>query len=148
MEEFYNETLFPHKENYQYIYKMPNYKLTPFKKANVSKDDYTFYTKLRKLSDLICTNLPNDFNRYTYKTYNTIMDTLRTNEVGLSEDQIEIVAALMDALSNFGTSFLLDVSPRNMGLDENGNMVLLDIAFDFQAAQKLRTNKRPNRYAY
>lgn len=49
---------------------------------------------------------------------------------------------LNEAMSNYGSTYLFEFSKRNVFIDQGNNLILLDVMFDAEELQKIRTNKR------
>lgn len=56
---------------------------------------------------------------------------------------IEALELLRDYMATYGSSYTFEFAPRNLGVDASGHLILLDVVFDLEAAQKLRKPAPP-----
>ena len=103
------------------VYTMPYYS-TPFRKANAG-DAWNDY---RILYD--CLDDMNDSYRYDRKVNAETVKCAKSE--GVDPGVVKALAALDKASRKFSSKYAFEFSPRNLGVDKDGNMVLLDVLFD------------------
>jgi hypothetical protein len=139
----------PRTENkYLRVYKSPLYK-SPFRKSD-SPEGWEMYKVLKKVID--------ESKEYTYNKnrsiwgvdsrYRTISALEALDEEppkGVDEDTwkafIETVTHMIRESMNWGTEWIMEISPRNLATDGNGQLILLDIFFDGRALENQRSNR-------
>lgn len=57
---------------------------------------------------------------------------------GVPESLKEALNSLYEAAQNYGTSYVFEFSPRNVMVDENGTLILLDVLFNLEATEAIR----------
>lgn len=59
----------------------------------------------------------------------------------------DAVDTLLRNFMNYANEMFLDVYPRNMGVDDNGHLILLDVLVDVHKLQEVRDRQRKRREA-
>ena len=126
------------------VFAMPLYRM-PLRKADTH--DWQAYQILRRCWQEAQTAV---YNRARAKGWNTIhmghnvlAETVECAEqAGMSGPLLEAMEALRDGASNYGASYTFEISPRNVGSDEDGNLVLVDVLFDMEKLERMRAAKR------
>ena len=103
------------------IYTMPFYK-TPYRKANAG-DSWDDYSILKE-----CLYNSNSKYRHDRKVNDETVKCAK--RVGVEPGVVKALAALDKATKKFSPKYAFEFSPRNIGVDDDGNMVLLDVLFD------------------
>ena len=118
--------------NYK-LYVMPVYE--KFSKSSVSPKQWEFYRLLHTLLDTCGTNKVQDVIALIRKGGPLVARMFsRFNE--------ELEDWLCDALEttlNYGDDIRMEVSPRNLAVDEYGRLILLDIFYSYNRLQQVRT---------
>lgn len=65
-------------------------------------------------------------------------------ESGLRRSVVDALETLMDTAANYGSEYAFEFSPRNLGTDADGNLVLLDVLYDKEALVRRRMNRTRN----
>lgn len=127
-----------------YIYEMPYYeKLTASNKAAWSAykalDAAWEQGRRKAIGKGAKTNqsfhaLGADINRYTIEAAKTAGN--------VPEAIIEALEAIADSASNYGQHYTFEFAPRNLKVDADGNLILLDVIFDAKALFEIRQGKR------
>lgn len=118
--------------NYR-LYAMPVYE--KFSKATVRPKQWEFYRLLRSLLDTCKTNKVQDIITLIRKG-GPLVDWMSSSFNEGLEDW------LCDALGvtlNYGDDIRMEVSPRNLAVDEYGRLILLDVFYSYNRLQKVRT---------
>lgn len=116
------------------VYKMPLYKKLKSTDVLAWRD----YQKLRKL-----------FRGKSYgkwKCYYKTRDLLKDSN--LSSHLVESLESILDAMAMYTDEMFFDVFQRNFGVDDNGNLILLDIACDVNKLTEVWEQKRKKRECY
>ena len=130
------------------LYVMKRYN-TPLRKANTKDwDDYTAIMKCwEKTHESHMRELnPNQRDWMFAKMvfYNTIGCA---EEAGVSEQLIEALRILYDGAETHGSeNYGFEISPRNVGSDEHGNIVFFDVMYDYKQHDDIMRNKRNKRW--
>jgi len=136
----------------QFIYAMPLYR-APLRKGD-SPEGWRDYLVLKK-----CHEESWEDARRTARTRSGVMlpdMTHRGYEIneatvacaersGVGASTLDALRVLVDAASNYGSSFVFEFTPRNLASDEAGNMVLLDPLFDQERLRLKRQRERKKR---
>jgi len=118
----------------QFIYAMPLYR-TPLKKAD-SASGWKDYTILKKCREDAYEHW--DARRGTGKRgYRINEETVACAEdTGVSPSTLEALRILVHTAANYSDEYVFEFSPRNLGTDEAGILVLLDPLFDREMWQR------------
>lgn len=116
------------------VYKMPLYK----KLKSTDKLAWSDYKKLRKLFQC------KSFTKH--KCYEEMRALLEDS--GLPNHLVESLESILDAMAMYTDEMFFDVFPRNFGVDDNGNLMLLDIACDVNKLTEVWEQKRKKRECY
>lgn len=57
---------------------------------------------------------------------------------GVPQSLKDALDSLCDAASNYGASYVFEFSPRNVMVDENGTLILLDVLFNLEATEAIQ----------
>ena len=63
----------------------------------------------------------------------------------IKQSLIEALESLRDSASAYGAEYGFEISPRNVGSDEYGNLVLVDVIFDMKAMHNIHHGKQRGR---
>lgn len=96
------------------------------------KEAWEQYKLLKKVIDTVRYNHPGK-----YKCYEVYRELVNTCE-GLKESIKEAVNSLLDGMANYTENVFIEVSPRNLKVNENGELILLDIIGDTNLLLKMR----------
>ena len=118
--------------NYQ-LYVMPVYE--KFSKATVSPKQWEFYRLLRSLLDTCITNRVQDVLTLIRKS-GPLADWMET---GFNEDLRDWLCDALETTLNYGDDIRMEVSPRNLAVDEYGRLILLDVFYSYNRLQKVIT---------
>jgi len=117
------------------VFRMPFY-TTPYKAANASPESARAYSIIRK-----CVTAP--VYRSDRPGYDTAYQKiLCAQNAKLPAPFAEALEAMLSWTSNYGDSFDIEFSPRNVATDDKGNLVLLDLFFDIRLTQRIRQEQR------
>jgi len=98
---------------------------TPGLKAK-DRDAWSDYKKLRGLwENYLTENLSPTRLQFVAQNFRTVLD-----DADIKESLKEALEEMIEAVSNYDGEWLLEFAPRNLGVDEEGNLILLDILYD------------------
>ena len=119
------------------VYVMKHY-TAPYRVANANEEDAKAFLTIRK-----CVHEPAAFHAIHrmsgYEGSHHRIDCMRA--AGLPEPLLEAITAIVEASSNYGDSFTMEFSPRNVATDEHGRLVLLDLLYDRELVDKLKAKR-------
>ena len=118
--------------NYQ-LYVMPVY--GKFNKATVSPKQWEFYRLLRSLLDTCKTNKVQDVIALIRKG-GLLVDWMFSS---FNEELEDWLCDALETTLNYGDDIRMEVSPRNLAVDEYGRLILLDVFYSCNRLQKVRT---------
>ena len=133
---------------YLRVYKSPLYK-SPFRKADSPKG-WEMYKVLKEVID--------DSKQHTFNSKRSAWGVGSRNRTisalealdeeppkGVDEDTwkafIQTVTDMIRESMNWGAEWMMEISPRNLATDGNGQLILLDIFFDSRALKNQRNNR-------
>jgi len=125
------------------VYRMPFYhKLTKARAPEAWRE----YMEIKRCLDEQVSHGRNLFQGYerTYAAVQCLKDgptpswpsSLVTARV--SELTLEALESLRDTAADYGSNYWMEISPRNLAVDDDGNLVLLDILFDAKLVRNIR----------
>jgi hypothetical protein len=128
------------------FYVMKKYKM-PLRKGDT--EDWSDYLSIKRCW-VEAQNLVYDrnFNR-KYKTeyynlggeiFSEVVNCAIKNNI--KQSLIEALESLRNSVSAYGAEYGFEISPRNVGSDEYGNLVLVDVIFDMKAMHNMHRGKR------
>lgn len=118
--------------NYQ-LYVMSVYE--KFNKASVSPKQWEFYRLLRTLLDTCKTNKVQDVITLIRKG-GLLVDWMFSS---FNEELEDWLCDALETTLNYGDDIRMEVSPRNLAVDEFGRLILLDVFYSCNQLQKVRT---------
>lgn len=118
------------------LYIMPKYTKVKGVKKDLKPNDYTLYKMLKKL-EFIFHGID---TKNTYDNYSVLYNLVQNADYIPDNIKTEFCKAL-DAVANYTSAIGFEVSPRNLALNENGDMVLLDLFFSIEQLKKNFLNK-------
>jgi hypothetical protein len=120
-------------------YVMPHYK-TPLRKGD-SPAGWRDYVKLRDCRDVAwAKHARTDLRSRGYPVNSDTVDCARA--AGATPSVVEAAERLRDQAADYGASYVFEFSPRNLASDAAGNLVLLDVLFDLEQAERVREEQR------
>lgn len=138
----------PRSDKYLRVYKSPLYS-SPFRKSDSPKG-WEMYKVLKTVIDDAKTHTYNK-NRSIWgvnSRHRTISALEALNEEppkGVDGDTwkafVETVIHMIRQSMNWGAEWMMEISPRNLATDGNGQLILLDIFFDGRALENQRSNR-------
>ena len=117
------------------VYAMPHY-TAPYRKGNAKPGDHKAYLAIKEcVAGWVVRHddVPLEFARLK-------LDCIRA--AGIAPAIVEAVEALVDTASNYGDEYNIEFSPRNVATDAQGNLILLDLLFNQEAAVRSNQQKR------
>ena len=115
----------------QTVYRMPFYrKLT---KASAPRAWADYQAIRRCLGSL--PPLDNTYDGYD-RSYRAV-ECVKNADV-VSDELVEALELLRDTAADYGSSYAMEISPRNLAVDEQGNLVLLDLMYDAELVRRIR----------
>lgn len=117
--------------NYQ-LYVMPVYE--KFNKASVSPKQWEFYRLLRTLLDTCKTNKVQDVITLIRKG-GLLVDWMFSS---FNEELEDWLCDALETTLNYGDDIRMEVSPRNLAVDEYGRLILLDVFYSHNRLQQVR----------
>lgn len=139
---FPENTLFPTVAAVDYdeksTYTMPYYPKVKAPKKELTPHSYELYKALRKYFETMpfCNN-PHDCYYTHLEHLNTLPAKFRKEKALLKE--------AFEALSNYGSDFCFEISPRNISKTKRGKLVLLDCFFSKLLLMQENTKKAKKR---
>jgi hypothetical protein len=131
------------------VYRMPFYK-TPFRKGD-SLQGWKDYAHLEKCLEVVRTAMRGrKFSAHDGYDFSTsVVECAR--ESGVRPAVVEALDALVQTSANYGQTYWLEFSPRNLATDAAGHLILLDVLFDREALERARVaasraNAQANRW--
>ena len=124
------------------LYIMKKYKM-PLRKSD--SEDWSDYLSVRKCWLEAQDIVRNRYNKRGVKIqyyhlgneiFNETVDCAIKNNVKVSI--VEALEMLRDQASMYGSEYGFEISPRNVGTDEYGNLVLVDVLFNMKEMHKMR----------
>jgi hypothetical protein len=73
--------------------------------------------------------------------YVAMEKVLECAEGVVSPGVFEALETLRDYASDYGSDYTFEFAPRNLGVDKNGTMILLDVVFSMASIQRIRAGK-------
>ncbi len=73
--------------------------------------------------------------------YVAMEKVLECAEGVVSPEVFEALETLRDYASDYGSDYTFEFAPRNLGVDKNGTMILLDVVFSMASIQRIRAGK-------
>jgi hypothetical protein len=117
------------------VYAMPFY-VAPYRKDNAKASDHAAFNKIRAC-------ISKTYARPKQRPYQTTERMVEcVEQAGVPDAILEAVQELRDASANYGDSFGMEFSPRNVATDADGNLVLLDLLYDKDLVLRKRQAKR------
>jgi hypothetical protein len=113
------------------VYEMPFY-TAPYRKGNAKPADHKAFNTIRKCVSSIYGKSKESRYELTGRKLACI------EEAGIPASIFEALTELRDASANYGDTFDMEFSPRNVATDKDGNIVLLDLLFDSDVLRKRR----------
>ena len=117
------------------VYAMPFY-VAPYRKDNAKASDHAAFNKIRACVSKTYAS----FKQRPYQTTERMVECVE--KAGVPDAILEAVQELRDASANYGDSFGMEFSPRNVATDADGNLVLLDLLYDKDLLLRKRQAKR------
>lgn len=118
--------------NYQ-LYVMPVYE--KFSKATVSPKQWELYRLLRSLLNRCKTNKVQDIISLIHKG-GPLVDWMFSS---FNEELVDWLCDALETTLHYGDDIRMEVSPRNLAVDEYGRLILLDVFYSCNQLQKVRT---------
>ncbi|AGO47451.1 hypothetical protein Phi19:3_gp047 [Cellulophaga phage phi19:3] len=115
----------------QYLYKMPLYNRPKSLKNNLKPSQYKIYKELRGLSIGFIENRHHLMDAW-HKEFDKITNKTIRN----------LLKECLDACANYGSDIQFEISPRNVAIDNKGNLILLDCFFIQSQANEIRNTKK------
>lgn len=113
------------------VYEMPFY-TAPYRKENAKPADHKAFNTIRKCVSSV-------YGKSKESRYELTGRKLAcVEEAGIPASIFEALTELRDASANYGDTFDMEFSPRNVATDKDGNIVLLDLLFDSDVLRKRR----------
>jgi hypothetical protein len=103
------------------LYRMPLYTRVTSPKKQLKPRDYAVYQELRELQNSIVHSL-------SWKNINALE--------AVGTDCANLLIECIDAMSNYTDQCGFEISPRNIALDKNGDLILLDCFYDRQKIKR------------
>ncbi len=112
----------------------------PLKKANT--EHWKDYVLLKKCwSEAVSITMNKQYARMAkgqyglthqlgHEIFNEVVECANKNFVKYSI--IQALETLRDHAANYGASYSFEISPRNVGTDEHGNLILVDVIYDME----------------
>ena len=120
------------------VYAMPFYN-APYRKGNAKAADHEAFNKIKKCVSSL-------YGRHRQSPYELMSRKVEcVEEAGVPAPIFEALAELRDASANYGDSFDMEFSPRNVATDAEGNIVLLDLLYDREGVSRKRQQARRKR---
>lgn len=110
-----------------------------FKKANVKNRHWQLYTLLRDIN--------RDFKYIeTYEAYLNMRKTIQKikKDARSTRTFVDTIMDIEYNTANYNCTWDFEFSPRNLGVDKNGNLVLIDPIYDLELVRKYRMSKYLN----
>jgi len=125
--------------DYRAVFKLPHYRV-PFHLSDATPEDAKAYQLLRRCFSKT-RGAPSDsgYDR-------SLAKIICAEDAGLPVEMQEALDRMLTETRRFGTSFDLEISPRNVATDAQGRLVLLDLFFDSELARRMK-NPLPSRPA-
>ena len=125
------------------IYEMPFYGV-PFRSTNANASARAAFSVLRRC---IHRDAGGGSDERGYEVATRKMECIEKAAAQLPPRLVEAIRALHDNSTNYGDQYDLEISPRNVATDAQGNLVLLDVLFDRDKAWERTQHRRPGRRA-
>jgi hypothetical protein len=110
------------------LYRQPKYqKLNSVKHVKDWKILKKIESQYRKLSD---------------KNYNSLIDILESNKEDLTESIYEALTELITSFSDYTYYIGFEIARRNLALDSQNELILLDVLYDIKLLEKIRWKKQ------
>jgi len=106
-------------------YRMPLYTRLS---AAKHKDAWKIYKALEKAWTAVAYKPPYDSRLAIDKSEKILDDLIVSGAVPVSVT--DALREMLDAASNYGQGIALEFAPRNLAVDSNGQLILLDVMFD------------------
>lgn len=109
-------------ENFGMLFETKFYR--KFLKVNVKKDHWKIYRIFKKACDKHC----QEFSLNVYNGYEFCCAVIKeiSNNKFINQLFIDALEDLISNIINYDSTFFFEISPRNLGVDEHGNMILID----------------------
>jgi len=120
-------------EGHYQLYVMPVYE--KFSKSSVSPKQWEFYRLLCSLLNTCRTNKVTDLLSLIRKS-GPLADWM---ESGFNEELKDWLCDAFETTLNYGDDIRMEVSPRNLAIDEYGRLILLDVFYSCNRLQRVRT---------
>lgn len=116
-------------------YVQPLYRKVSAPKRKLKEGDYKLYKTLRDVYLNFSRSSINKYDSYSdwYKAFSECSE--------LADDVACLLLEALDACSNTGYDISFEISPRNIALDDEGNMILLDCFYNISQLEKVRGKK-------
>ena len=111
------------------------------------------YNRISSVADIkewkALKKIHNEYNSFTYsldyaksiRNYNTLIDLIEKYKDDLGNDLYEALLELISAYSNYEYNIGFEIARRNLALDNEGNLILLDVIFSPELLNKKRGKK-------
>lgn len=120
------------------VYAMPFY-AAPYRKGNAKPADHEAFNKIKKCVSSL-------YSRHRQTPYELMSRKVECiEEAGVPASILEAISELRDASSNYGDTFDMEFSPRNVATDADGNLILLDLLYDRDGVLRKRQQARRKR---
>lgn len=129
----YCEKLNCFDDGYYQMYMMPVYK--KFSKATVSPKQWEFYQSLRTLLATCKTNKVRDVLTLIRKG-GRLVDWMFSS---FNEELKDWLCEALETALIYGNDIRMEVSPRNLAVDEYGRLILLDVFYSYNRLQQVKT---------
>jgi hypothetical protein len=123
--------------NSSLVYRMPVYK-TPLRKTD-NPTAWRDFAKLKQCAETANRQLAGSKQRDQsgYEANNAIIECA-ADDPRFNRELLATLENLRDEAANYGSSYQFEFAPRNMATDRDGHLILLDVLFDLEAAQRKR----------
>ncbi|MFM9972922.1 MAG: hypothetical protein ACKVQK_31485 [Burkholderiales bacterium] len=121
---------YDNKHGYGILYKMPYYESLSVKHAEARSQ----FKKLKKAFDK---NLWNVSNELGFEKNQRLIQYLRDNSPEL-ESIIDALESIDGAGRNYGDNYIIEIGKRNIKVDSEGRLILLDVLFNADALKERR----------
>ena len=126
------------------LYLMDRYKM-PLRKANTK--NWKDYQALRACWEEALRNVQgrHNYRAFMYSGHEILNETVECSKKHKVKKSIrDALGELRDWSANYGSSYTFEISPRNVGTDAKGNLVLVDVLFDMNKLAKARGKNTVN----
>ena len=128
------------------VYRMPVYK-TPLRKTD-NPTAWRDFAKLKQCAEIANRRHHPGSNRPRFHEgheVNNMIIECASDDPRFNRELLATLENLRDEAANYGSSYQFEFAPRNMATDRDGHLILLDVLFDLEAAQRKRVESSARR---